>query len=162
MNFDFVEDIMYGDHMLAVASFWGLCTLETDEELLAKYRKGCKSWRTSLEREHNPGYDLPFALSCPDAEIDFDRLAEWFYRTNTSRLAAGVTLMGRHDIPVKTLRAGAKEISVLLPPDERYISKYDRNPLELKNECSGGVMCVESCYVYTFAYWIGRYYGFFE
>ena len=162
MNFDYVEDIMYGDHMLAVASFWGLCTLEKNEELLEKYRQGFRSWRTSLEREHNPGYDLPFALSCPDAEIDMERLAEWFYRMNVSRLAAGVSLTGRHDTPVKTLRTGIKEISVLLPPDERFISKYDRNPLSFVNEDSGGSVCVESCYVYTFAYWIGRYYGFFE
>ncbi len=162
MNFDFVEDIMYGDHMLAVVAFWGLCTLEKDETLLRKYRNGFKAWRTSLEREHNPGYDLPFAVACPDEEIDIERLASWFYRTNKSRLAAGVSLLGRHDVPVKTLRTGAKEISALLAPDETYISKYDRNPYDYRNEDSGGVMCVESCYVYTFAYWFGRYYGFFE
>ncbi len=162
MNFDFVEDIMYGDHMLAVTAFWGLCTLEKDEALLRKYRNGFKAWRTSLEREHNPGYDLPFAVACPDEEIDIERLASWFYRTNKSRLAAGVSLHGRHDVPVKTLRTGAKEISALLTPDETYISKYDRNPYDYRNEDSGGVMCVESCYVYTFAYWFGRYYGFFE
>lgn len=161
-EFDFVEDIMFGDHMLAVLAFWGLCTLEKDEELLKKYRKGFKAWRTSLEREHNPGYDLPYVISCPDEKIDMERLAEWFYRTNASRLAAGVSLIGRHDIPVRNLKMGNKEISVLLPPDERFISKYDRNPVALINEDSGGVMCVESCYVYTFAYWIGRYYGFFE
>lgn len=162
MNFDFVEDIMYGDHMLAVCAFFGLCTLEKDETLLKKYRNGFKAWRTSLEREHNPGYDLPYAVACPDDKIDIERLAEWFYRTNASRLAAGVSLKGRHDIPVKRLRMGTEEISVLLPPDERFISKYDRNPVSHTNEDSGGVMCVESCYVYTFAYWFGRYYGFFE
>lgn len=161
-EFDFVEDIMYGDHMLAVSAFWGLCMLETDEELLKKYRYGFKSWRTSLEREHVPGYDLPYALSCPDEEVDLDRLAGWFYRTNSSRLAAGVGMVGRHDVAVRTRRNGNKEISALMPPDETFISKYDRNPLEYKNEDSGGVMCVESCYVYTFAYWIGRYFGFFE
>ncbi len=162
MGIEFVEDIMYGDHMLAICSFWGLCTLEKNEELLEKYRKGFKSWRSSLEREHNPGYDLPFAISCPDEEIDLDKLAMWFYRTNASRLASGVSLKGRHDIPVKPLEVGHSEISVLLPPDERFISKYDRNPLALVNEDSGGNRVVENCYVYTFAYWIGRYFGFFE
>ncbi len=162
MNFDYFEDIMYGDHMLATLAYFGICTLEKDEKLLAKYRKGYKAWRTSIEREHNPGYDLLYAVACPDEEVDLERHAEWFYRTNASRLAAGVSLIGRHDVPVKTLRAGAKEISTLLPPDERFISKYDRNPYDLKNEDSGGIMCVESCYVYTFAYWFGRYHGFFE
>lgn len=162
MGFDYFEDIMYGDHMLATLAYYGLCTLEKDEKLLAKYRKGYKAWRTSIEREHNPGYDLLYAVACPDEEVDLDRHAEWFYRTNASRLAAGVSLKGRHDVPVKKLRAGAEEISTLLPPDERFISKYDRNPYDYKNEDSGGIMCVESCYVYTLAYWFGRYHGFFE
>ena len=153
---------MYGDHMLACLSYLGLCILEKDEVRLEKYRNGFRSWRTSLEREHNPGYDLPFKIACPDDEIDFDALATWFYRTNASRLAAGVSLDTRHDIAVQTLAAGNKEISVLLPPDERFISKYDRNPVALVNEDSGGVMCVESAYVYGYAYWMGRYYGFFE
>ncbi len=162
MEFDFVEDIMYGDHMLAVCAYYGLCTLEKDEERLKIYRDSFRSWRTSLEREHNPGYDIPFMLACPDDEVDMEALATWFYRTNASRLAAGVSLIGRHDIPVKKLMLEAEEISVLLPPDERFISKYDRNPLYYKNEDSGGIMCVESAYVYGFAYWMGRYYGFFE
>ena len=162
MNFDYPEDIMYGDHMLATLSFWGLCLLEKDEELLKKYRKGFKAWRSSMAREHNPGYDLPYFISCPDEKPDLDKLAGWFYRTNASRLAAGVSLIGRHDVPVRTLRLGKKEISVQLPPDETFIAKYDRDPVEYKNEDSGGIMCVENCYVYTFAYWVGRFYGFFE
>lgn len=162
MGFDYPEDIMYGDHMLAILSFWGLCILENDEALLKKYRKGFKAWRTSTAREHNPGYDLPYFISCPDEKPDLDKLAGWFYRTNASRLAAGVNLTGRHDVPKKTLRAGAKEISVQLPPDETFIAKYDRNPVALVDEDSGGVMCVENCYVYTFAYWIGRFFGFFN
>ncbi len=161
-EFDFPEDIMYGDHMLAVCTYFGLCMLEKDEALLEKYRNAFRSWRTSLAREHNPGYDIPYMVSCPDNDVDIEALATWFYRTNVSRLAAGVSLVGRHDIPVKKLLAGNEEISVLLPPDERFISKYDRDPLYLKNEDSGGVMCVESAYVYGFAYWMGRYYGFFE
>lgn len=118
MGFDFPEEIMYGDHMLAVCAFTGLCLLEKDETLLAKYRAGFKSWRTSLEREHNPGYDIPFMLSCPDEEVDLERMASWFYRTNISRLAAGVSCQGRHDVPVKKLRMGSLESSVLLEPDE--------------------------------------------
>lgn len=160
MEFDYFEDIMYGDHMLALASYWGLCTLEKDEELLAKYKRGFKAWRTSLEREHNAGYDLLYQNACPEDEVDFEAIATWFYRMNLSRLAAGVTVVGRHDVPVKTLRAGTEEISVLLPQDERFISKYDRNPFDNKNEDSGGVMCIESCYIYTFAYWFGRYFGY--
>ena len=158
---DIYEELMYGDHMLAVSSFWGLSMLETDKELLEKYRTAFKTWRSTLRREHNPGYDFPFILACPDEEIDPNKASMWFRRFNTSRLAAGVRLDNRHDIALKTRWSGEKEISVLLPPDERFISKYDRNPLKFVNEDSGGITCVESCYVYTFAYWIGRFFGYF-
>ena len=160
-GFDIREELMYGDHMLAVASLWQLCELETDPALLALYRKGFESWRSSIAPEHNPGYDLPYLRACPGAKVEFDRLALWFYRTNVSRLAAGVRVRGRRDVPVRTLRRGQREISVLLPPDERFISKYDRDPLKWTDEDSGGVHYVESCYIYTFAYWLGRYFDFF-
>lgn len=161
-NMDLPEDIMFGDHMLACTSFAGLCLLEEDEELLTKYRHGFKAWRTTLDREHNPAYDFMYLLACPTETVDIDRIREWFYRQNISRIAAGVTLIGRHDIPVKTYRNGYRQTSCLLPPDERFISKYDRDPLEYKNVDSGGTLCVENCYVYTYAYWIGRYFGFIE
>lgn len=157
------EEIMYGDHMLAVLSLWGLCTLEKDEELLAKYRKAFRSWRYSLAPEYNPGYDFPYFLSDPEnAKPDAEKVRTWFYRFNVSRLATKVSLDKRRDIPQKELMGGYKETSALLPNDERFIAKYDRNPLEFKNEDSGGASCVEGCYPYTFAYWLGRYFNFIE
>ncbi len=162
MGVDLPEDIMYGDHMLACCAFLGLCLLEKDEESLKKFRNGFKAWRTSIAREHTVGYDFMYLLACPDETIDEERAKEWFYRHNLSRLAAGVSLVGRHDVPVKEYMGGYKETSWLLPPDERFISKYDRNPLEYKNEDSGGMTHIESCYVYTFAYWMGKFFGFVE
>ena len=162
LGVDYQSEIMYGDHMLATCSFFGLCTMEKDEKLLRKYRKGYEAWRSSIGPEHNPGYDFLYALANPDDEIDMERIREWFLRFNLSRLASGVSLIGRHDVAVKELRDNYNQISVLLPPDERFISKYDRDPLRYTNVDSGGNMCVESCFVYTFAYWIGRYFGFIE
>ncbi len=160
---DFREDIMYGDHMLAVLSLWGLITLEPDEELKEKFRTAFRSWRGSLAPEFNPGYDFPYFLSDPDnAKPDPERIRTWFYRFCVSRLAANVSLDMRRDYPRKLFKGGYEETSALLPNDERFIAKYDRNPLEYKNEDSGGVFCVESCYPYTFAYWLGRYFRFIE
>ncbi len=157
------EEIMYGDHALACTSLWGLITLEKDPERLELFRKAFRSWRYSLAPEFNPGYDFLYFLSDPDnAKPNEERIRNWFYRFNVSRLASDVSLTSRRDYPVKTFMGGYKEVSALPSPDERFISKYDRDPLEYKNEDSGGVFCVESCYVYTFAYWIGRYFGFIE
>ncbi len=160
---EFREDIMYGDHMLAVLSLWGLITLEPNEELKAKFRQAFRSWRGSLAPEFNPGYDFPYFLSDPEnTKPDADRIRTWFYRFNVSRLAARVSLTERRDYPVHVCRGGYKELSALPPNDERFIAKYDRDPLEYKNEDSGGALCVESCYPYTFGYWLGRYFNFIE
>ncbi|MBR6940020.1 MAG: hypothetical protein IKH65_04385 [Clostridia bacterium] len=158
-NFTTPEDIMFGDHTLASASFLGLCILEKDETLLQKYRNGFESWRFSLDREDSPYYDFMYAVACPDAEINTEYAKEFFYRTNLSRLAAGVSLIGRHDIPVMDLSDGYRQISCKLPPDERFIAKLDRDPRRYVDEDSGGTMCVETCCTFTLAYWFGRFFG---
>ena len=158
------EEIMYGDHMLATAAFWPLILLEPDEALKKIYRAGYASWRGSIGREFNPGYDLPFALTCPEEPVDWERLADWFHRNPASRLASSVNVTARHDVPRRPRLSGEDrgETAWLLPPDEYAISKYDRNPNSFCNEESGGARTVESCYVYTFAYWFGRWYGLVE
>lgn len=156
------EDIMYGDHNLAVLSFWGLVTLEPDEKRREMYREGFRSWRYSLAPEYTPAYDFPYFLSDSEAQPDEERVKTWFYRFNVSRLASAVSLTSRRDYPVKLFMGDYREVSALPPNDERFIAKLDRDPLEYKNEDSGGLFCVESCYVYTFSYWLGRYFGFIE
>lgn len=162
MGVDCAEELMYGDNMLAMCSFWGLLSLETDPELVEVYKKALSTWRHSFDREDTPGYLLPLNSVCPEFEIDIEAIVDWLYRTNCSRLAAGATVEGRHDVPCRLLQGGGKETGWLLEPDERFISKYDRDPLCYQNEDSGGRHCVESCYVYTFAYWFGKYFGYFE
>lgn len=158
-----VEGMMYGDHIVAAGAFWLLITLEEDEKLRELYRKGMRGWNGTLRREHNPIYDLMFMLSCPDDEIDTDLLADWFRRQNSSSLAASVNVTDREDVKCVKLLGGGKETSKLLMPDERPITKYDRNPYDFIDEdVEDGTRLVESCYVYTTAYWLGKYYGFIE
>lgn len=158
-----VEELMYGDNMLATCAYWLLITLETDETLKELYRSGYRGWNGTFRREHNPAYDFPYMLSCPDDPIDTDMLRDWFRRENGSRLAASVCVCGRQDVPMRYRFGGMKETSWLLMPDERAISKYDRNPYAYRDtENHRGTYHLESCYVYTFAFWLGKYYGFIE
>lgn len=158
------EDLMYGDNMLALMTYWLLCTLEEDEALLEKYRAAFKSWSGLILREHNPGYDFMYKLSVPDAEIDLEMDEKWFNHFECNRLVSSVTIK-RHDVAVKVGRSSEekreKEISALLMPDERRISKYDKNPYEDPGQIDKG-SAIESCYIYTYAYWLGRYYGFID
>ena len=158
-----VEGMMYGDHIVAAGAFWLLITLEEDEKLKDIYRKGLRGWNGTLRREHNPIYDFMFMLSCPDDEIDTKALSDWFRRQNVSNLAASVNVTNREDVKIVKRLSGKKETSKLLMPDERSITKYDRNPYDfLDEDVSDGTKMIESCYVYTTAYWLGRYYGFIE
>ncbi|MDR2647970.1 MAG: hypothetical protein LBB67_07620 [Oscillospiraceae bacterium] len=159
MGIEESEEIMYGDHMLATMAFWMLINLTPEGESKEKFRRGYAAWRGSIGREHNAGYDFPFLLSCPDASADMDMLAFWFERHPVSRLATSVSATARHDMPERILFGKTSELGWLLPPDECSIAKYDRSPHSYRNR-EGGAKCVESCYVYTFAYWIGRWYGF--
>ena len=148
------EDLMYGDNMLALMTYWMLCTLKI-------YRDAFKTWGGMILREHTPGYDFMFKLGVPDIEIDLEKDAKWFTHFECNRLTASVTT-DRHDVALKLGRSREKktfcEISALLPPNERSISKFDRNPYYLIGNYDKG-RTIESCYIYTYAYWIGRYYG---
>lgn len=161
---DPIEDVMFGDHMLANLTYFMLNLLEKDETLKDMYYEGWQSWRqTSIGREHHPIYDIPFAyLYGSDNYYDEDKIKMWFYRHNCSMIASGVSLVGRCDVATKEYKAGYRHTSYLLTPDEKFISKYDRDPYEYKNEDSGGKSAVEMCSPYTTAYWMGRYYGVLE
>ena len=155
-----VEELMYGDNSLATCAYWMLITLEPNEELKAIYKSGYRGWDLTFRREHNPYYDFPYLLCFPDAETDRERLTDWFRRVDITRLASPVSVSERRDVPKRLRMSGMPETSCLLMPDERAISKYDRNPFEYTNTHDGrGTHVLESCYVYTCAYWIGRYYG---
>ncbi len=158
-----VEGLMYGDNMLATSSYWLLITLEEDPELKELYKKGYRGWNGTFRREHNPAYDIPFMLSCPEDEIDTDALSDWFRRVGITRLVTSVGVSSRYDVPCRYRFGGEKEASWRLPPDEFPISKYDRNPYAYKDHEGGRDQHqVESAYIYTFAYWLGRYYGLIE
>lgn len=147
--------------MLAVCAFWGLISLEENPVLKEKYRRALRTWDHTLLREDNPGYRFPCRLVCPDYPLDMEAAADWFYHNNISRLSAGIS-MDRRDLPRRVMFGGAPETGYLLQPDELPIAKYDRNFSEYHDTCRGNLQNVDSCYVYTFAYWLGKYYGFID
>ena len=156
-----VEELMYGDNALATCAYWMLITLETDGNLRSIYKNGYRGWNVTFRREHNPFYDIPYMLCFPEETLDTDLLTDWFRRVDVTRLASSVSVSERKDVPKRFRMSGMAETSCLLMPDERAVSKYDRNPFEYTNTHDGrGTHVLESCYVYTCAYWLGKYYGF--
>jgi len=155
------EELMYGDHTLATLAYGMIIHLEKDPVLKAKYQEGFRGWNATFRREHNPLYDIVFMYSCPEDEIDTDKLECWFRRCDVTRLGSQPTLMGRYDLPVRTLFSGMKEFSWLLTSDEYAVSKHDRNPFEAQDDDISGrtTRYLENAYLYTLPYWLGRYFG---
>ena len=158
---DCAEELMYGDNMLAVCAFWGLIDLETDPVRKEKFRKALRTWDHTLLREVNPGYLYPCKLVCPDYPLDEEAVADWFYHNNVSRLTADVNMV-RRDQPKRILFGGRAETSWLMQPDELRIARYDSNFNAYYEQIGGSLQSVETCYVYTFAYWTGKYFGFID
>lgn len=157
-----VEGLMYGDHFLATAAYFVLIQLEKDETLREMYKAGYKGWNGTFRREHNPIYDFPYMLSLPEEKLDTSRHIDWFRRNSITRLITSCGISKRLDAPVRYRFGGEKETTWLIEPDELPITKYDRNPYNYNDiECED-CRVVESAYVYTFAYWLGRYYGIIQ
>lgn len=157
-----VEGLMYGDHFLATAAYFVIIQLEKDEKLKAMYREGYKGWNGTFRREHNPAYDFPYMLSLPEEKLDVSRHIDWFRRHTISRLISTCGVTQRADTPKAFRFSGTPETTWLIEPDELPITKYDRNPYDYKDIEGHDLHIVESGYVYTFAYWFGRYYGIIE
>lgn len=159
---DPAEQVMYGDNQLCVQSYYGLLALEDDPVLREKYINGLRTWDHSLLREVTPAYFLPLKSVYDGMPVDVEGMTDWFIHFNVSRLASGTSTVGRADVPKRRLTGGYCETGYLLQPDERFISKLDRDPLEYKNQDSGGMYCVECCFPYTYAYWFGKYNNMIE
>ena len=110
-------------------------------------------------------FDVPYLIinsRCPDPAFEGEKdiqdgLAVWYSRQNVSMLASGVGVFDRCDVPMRFYRAEYPETGFLLAPEERFISKYDRNAYQFTHEDSGGNMYVESCTAYTTSYWLYMY-----
>ena len=151
---------MYGDNSLATVAYWMLITLEKDEGLLTQYKRGYKGWNGTFRREHDPAYDIPYMLCFPEETLNTELLASWFRRQPITRVCSSAAFEKRKDVPQRTRLGGMQETGCLLPPDEHNVTKYDRNPLSYRHEHGERGLCwLESCYVYTYAYWLGRYTG---
>ena len=158
-----VEELMYGDNSLATCAYWLLITLEDDDTLRSLYKAGYRGWNGTFRREHDPAYDFPNMLCFPEEELNADFLTDWFRRQLATRVCSVSSIDARLDVPERIRRGGMQETGCLLPPDEHNVTKYDRNPFDYGKEHGEHGLChLESCYVYTYAYWLGRYYGIID
>lgn len=152
----------YSDEELCYLTYLPLILLEDDPALLAKYREGMGQWWQNIQRELNPLWTYIYKLIDPELDYDMEGCL-WTLR----RLPLDL----RHFAPNHEHRAdlvfenemdrhGSHQTLTLLAPDERRIMKWNGNPFSLGSR--GNELEEEPGTVFTFPYWLGRYYGFLK
>lgn len=152
----------YSDEELCYLTYLPLILLEEDPALLAKYREGMSQWWQNIQRELNPLWAYIYKLINPELDYDMEGCL-WTLR----RLPLDLRHFASHQDQRADLvfeddmdRHGSHQTLTLLPPDERRIMKWNGNPFSLGSR--GDELEEEPGTIFTFPYWLGRYYGFLK
>ena len=156
------EEINFSDEELCYLSSLPLILLEEDEGLRAKFRTGMSQWWENIRREANPLWTYIYKLIATDEPCDMEA-ALWTLRRLPMDMRytdAGIANRADLEFEEDVDRFNKRQFKNLLPPDERRIMKWNGNPFVL--ESGGNNLSEEPGTVYTFPYWLARYYGFIE
>jgi len=146
------------DDSLLVEAYPGLLKYEEDPELRSLFLESLNHWYEGIRHEHNPFFNfINGSLKGEDPELEdsvaFLRdcpldLVNW--RIDNSR---------REDLQI--VRGPVLEelsTSRLLPPSERGVVRWDKNPWMVAQGDGGHTEWATTFWLMP--YWIGRYYGF--
>lgn len=154
--------INYSDEELAYLTYLPLILLETDPELLAKYKYGMGELWRNIQRELNPLWTYIYKLMDPEIDYDMEGCLWTLRHLPLDLRAFSPNNTERDDLEFEedVDRFGKRQIKTLLPPDERRIMKWNGNPFIPMD--SGSPCYEETGTIFTLPYWLGRYYGFLK
>src|ERR1051326_2866881 len=124
------HEINYSDEELAMLPFYLLFRYERDPEYLGFYRKALEQWWQNIEREKNPLWTFIYATSKPAAPPDLDSARWMLERIPMDLVEWTVVNSNRDDVKLEggPDRFRKQQTTVLLPPDERPVMKWNSNP----------------------------------
>lgn len=148
------------DSSLLALVFPALLAAEKDAHLHEAYLQGLHQWHEQIKDAHNPFFNFicgaygveNFNL---EASVQFLRDAplDLIYWTVDNREREDLQL-------VRYPELDHWQVNRLLPPDERFTMRWDKNPYDAVGGSDG---YRESTGVYwLLPYWMGRYFGFIE
>ena len=154
--------INYSDEELAYLTYLPLILLETDPELLAKYRVAMGELWRNIQRELNPLWTYIYKLIDPETDYDMEGCLWTLRRLPLDMREYSPNNVDREDYEYEPDldRFGKQQVKTLLAPDERRIMKWNGNPFIPTN--GGNPKAEEPGTVFNFPYWLGRYYGFLK
>lgn len=151
------SEFTYIDDQLLALSYRGLLAYDLDPRRRAAYLESLRRWFEVVRRDHSPLYSFVYggvlggefgAQECVNLLRDMPLdMVEW-------------TVDNRQREDVRLVRLPVVEhlqVDRLLPPSERSLSKWDKNPY-LAVGGSGGLSESAGTH-WLLPYWLGRYYG---
>lgn len=155
----------YSDEEMAMLAYYILFQLETDPDLIQKYRKGIDEWWISIQYGDNPLWLTIYQLAYPDVEgkVNLERVA-WAlkrhpvdtrcWKADNSFRKDILDYMGKNMAMSKEEGGWFKA----LPPDERPMKKYNGCPFVIRGGLDQGNQ-LEGSATYTLPYWMGMFHG---
>ncbi len=154
--------INYSDEELCYLTYLPLILLETDPALRAKYKEGMGQWWQNIQRELNPLWTYIYKLIDPELDYDMEGCLWTLRRLPLDLRKFAPNNAHRDDLAFDDSidRHGYHQMVTLLAPDERRVMKWNGNPFGLGDW--GNPLEEEPGTIFTFPYWLGRYYGFLK
>jgi len=157
---EFRTEMNYSDEELAMLPFYCIFQYEKDPALLKALRRALDEWWVNIRREANPLWTFIYLTGQPEAPVDLSAAAWTLYRMPMDTIDWTVSNAQRRDITWASTpnRFGQREITELLPPDERPVMKWNSNPFVVYGG-SGGHGEDDGA-AFLLPYWMGRYHKF--
>jgi hypothetical protein len=148
------------DNLLAQA-YLILFDLETDADLLALYRQSIDWWYEQVRDEGSPFFDFVYAACIKQQPVQLERDIEYFRDTPLDLVCWTIDNSRREDVElVRRPELEQLQTARLLPPSERGLMRWDRNPWQAV--WGDGGRTERPGTAWLLPYWMGRYYGWID
>jgi hypothetical protein len=145
----------HSDDELYWLSYYVLLAYPIRDELSAIYLKSAEEQYAANQRKRNPLWTTIYA-GRTGREADLDGIAFWLREFPMDRRTWQTRNSHRQDIKIERRPFVPPEASPVLPPDERYVHKWNTNEMTLDG--GGNGHSAESGAEFLLPYWMGRYF----
>lgn len=154
--------INYSDEELFMLAVYPLMSYEKDPVLLAFYQKALDQWWQNEQRENNPLWSFLYQRCTRGEHIQLNSAISRLGRLPFNRIQWTVANSTRDDARLDggTDRFQCRQTTVLLPPDELPIRRWNGNPFCVDERNDGRIE--EENTTYLLPYWMGRYFHFVQ
>jgi hypothetical protein len=148
----------HSDDELYWLSYYVLLSYPIRESLSATFLQSAEEQYTANKRKRNPLWTTIYAgrTGRTDERADIDGIAFWLREFPMDRRTWRTRNSHRQDITIQRRPFVPPEADPVLPPDERYVHKWNTN--EMTMDGGGDGNAAESGAEYLLPYWMGRYF----